>query len=57
LIELVTQLITCKKTKPSSYKIEKEIDELQNQIDQIIYRLYDTLTVEDIKIVEETKLK
>jgi type I restriction-modification system DNA methylase subunit len=57
LIELVTQLITCKKTKSSSSKIEKEIDELQNQIDQIVYQLYDTLTVEDIKIIEETKLK
>ncbi|WP_287587682.1 N-6 DNA methylase [Candidatus Borrarchaeum sp.] len=54
LIDLVTQLISRLKTKTNSSKIEKEKNKLQTQIDQIVYRLYDTLTLGDIKIIEKT---
>jgi hypothetical protein len=46
IIQLVTHIIATKKSNPSA-----DIKELEKQIDQLVYQLYD-LTVEEIEIIE-----
>jgi adenine-specific DNA-methyltransferase len=45
-VELVNKILTAKKQNPSA-----DTTDLENQIDQLVYKLYD-LTEEEIKIIE-----
>ena len=47
--EMVNQILTAKRTDPDA-----DVSELENEIDQIVYLLYD-LTPEEIAIVEGTE--
>ena len=47
IIELVDQILNVKRTDPDA-----DVSDLENEIDQIVYLLYD-LTPEEIAIVEE----
>ncbi len=46
IVSFVNEILNCKKTNPQT-----ETTDLENQIDQLVYKLYD-LTEEEIKIVE-----
>ena len=46
-IELVTTILSAKKQEPST-----DTSELETQIDQLVYQLYD-LTVKEIEIIEQ----
>jgi type II restriction/modification system DNA methylase subunit YeeA len=47
IINLVDQILTAKRTQPNA-----DVSNLENEIDQIVYLLYD-LTADEIAIVEE----
>jgi len=53
LVELVAQLISLVDAKLTASKIEQDIVELQVRIDRLVYKLYNTLSEDDIKIVED----